>query len=309
MDQHLPKLPAELSKYTVTMKLAEGSFGGIYQIRDEAANETLAVRILSKHKLMAGDEAAERARRDFEVMEQVSGAHLLKMRQKAKDVDSYFIVTDYCNKGSLQEVIDHQLQLRATLSDCPTLLRRFAQLLVGYHSFALAGYLHLDIRPAKVLVHDGDFYLAGFGCATPETEEKSSCTSPLHSAPEAISSVYQSVCQPIDSKADIFSLGVLLYCLLFHRLPWSRRVGNREQPLAVDEAVDLFELVGLMQRQSGDDLQLPENPPVPKEVAGLLRGMVVFEPSLRLGFKQVVFHEAWDKLGLTECLEEPRIVS
>lgn len=147
------------------------------------------------------------------------------------DEPPWFIETEYCQLGSLQEYLDGQggagtLPLEQRLN----IVIQIAEALAAVHS---VGILHKDLKPSNVLVAPGNgdgirIRLADFGSGrlmddsrlqelaitrlgfTQFADPSSSGTSgtPLYYAPEVLSG------QPVTLKSDVYALGVMLYQLV-----------------------------------------------------------------------------------------------
>jgi len=113
----------------------------------------------------------------------------------------------------------------------PMELRQFLRLAIGL-SAALGrvhqhGLIHRDIKPANALVNaaTGQVWLMGFGIASRLPRERQSPEPPefiagtlAYMAPEQTARMNRS----IDSRSDLYSLGITLYEMLTGRLPFTR---------------------------------------------------------------------------------------
>jgi len=126
-----------------------------------------------------------------------------------------YLVLEFVDNGELFEHITAKGRLPEEEA-----MRYFRQILsaVGYcHSFNIC---HRDLKPENILLtKDGKIKIADFGMAalhqSPDHKLKTSCGSPHYAAPELIrGATYRG------DKADIWSLGVILYATLAGRLPF-----------------------------------------------------------------------------------------
>ncbi|EGR34079.1 protein kinase domain protein [Ichthyophthirius multifiliis] len=82
-----------------------------------------------------------------------------------------------------------------------------------------SGIIHRDLKPANILINDGVFKIADFGFAK-DVDYKSdkllvSCVgSPMYMDPLILSR------KPYGTKCDMWSLGIILYELLYGEVPW-----------------------------------------------------------------------------------------
>lgn len=116
------------------------------------------------------------------------------------------------------------------LLDAPLELERFCVLAIAIAAtigrLHAQGLLHKDIRPANILVHQatGEVRLTGFGIASRLVRERQSSQLPktiagtlAYMAPEQTGRMNRS----IDSRSDLYALGITLYQMLVGALPFS----------------------------------------------------------------------------------------
>ncbi len=140
-----------------------------------------------------------------------------------------YLVMPYVNGGSLSDVLQRQGKLPFT--QALNYLQQAASALDYAHAH---GVIHRDIKPSNFLLHpDGRLILADFGIARMMNDESSTIGATLTStgmllgtpeymAPEMARG------EPIDARADIYELGIVLFHMLSGHVPFK---GNT--PLAV----------------------------------------------------------------------------
>ena len=94
----------------------------------------------------------------------------------------------------------------------------FRQMVEAFKVLSRSNIMHRDIKPDNILLHNGNIKIADFGFCKPLENQndmvQTMLGSPIYMAPEVIrGEVYT-------NKADIWSLGVVLYQMLFGKCPF-----------------------------------------------------------------------------------------
>jgi serine/threonine-protein kinase ULK/ATG1 len=128
---------------------------------------------------------------------------------------NYYLVYEYCNGGTLADLIRSQGPLPLNQA-----LAYFQQLREAYRVLHAAHILHRDLKPGNILFHDGVVKLADFGfCKELGREREMTATmvgSPLYMSPEILKGL------PYDARADVWSLGVIFYEMLCGVCPFEQ---------------------------------------------------------------------------------------
>ncbi len=190
--------------------------GVVYRARDPKLGRTVAIKMISTAGLDA--EAEKEFRERFVVEANAAGrfSHpgivtIFDVREEAEP----YLVMEYIEGQSLQQLMgrdNRPLPLSTTLR----LVQEVAEALHYAHA---QGVVHRDIKPANILVTaDGHPKIADFGIAklnqTELTMPGQTLGSPAFMAPEQLSE------EGVDSRCDLFSLGVILYYMLTGHRPF-----------------------------------------------------------------------------------------
>lgn len=126
---------------------------------------------------------------------------------------NYYLVYEYCNGGTLAEYIKRKGRLSEEEA-----LRILEQLRAAFEALFAAHILHRDIKPTNILFNNGAIKLADFGFCKELLKEndmtQTMVGSPIYMAPEVLKGLVY------DSRADLWSLGVILYEMLFGCCPY-----------------------------------------------------------------------------------------
>lgn len=192
-------------KYTLYTEesaiLGEGAFGIVFKGKSHD-EKLVAIKILRKT-----DSSAIGAEIDiFEAVKNCSGS--VKIYASGVFEENGFIIMEYCNGGSLQQKIKAKgkFSLKSAMNAICHISRGLAEL----HE---KGIMHRDIKPANILISEGYYKIGDFGLASKKEREKDYCGTHFYIAPEIIAN------KEYGKEVDIYSLGVVLACMLCGKYP------------------------------------------------------------------------------------------
>ena len=198
--------------------LGVGGMGAVYRARDGRHARDVAIKVLSKE--LASDPAfAERFDREGRALGQLDHPNIVRVFGSGHCGPWLYIVMEYVDGVDLRRWMD----LGGFSPDAALeLLKPLCSALRHAHE---RGIVHRDIKPQNILIdQDGSVKLADFGLAKVADESDWGLTrtnqglGTLHyMAPEQLEGA-----NAVDHRADIFSLGVVVYEMLTGELPHGR---------------------------------------------------------------------------------------
>ena len=205
----------KVGKYEVIGKVAQGGMGALYKARHPTLNRIV---LLKRLDLRGVGGAVERFRREARLMMDFKNDHIVQVHDHFKEGSHYYIVEEYVDGISLDELIRRERYLSADAAIL--ILYEVAKALQYAHE---RGVIHRDIKPGNILIsRQGDVKLADFGIATSREEPDQGLTRDgtmlgtiAYTAPEQIDDA-----RSVDPRSDIYSLGVVLYEMLTGRTPY-----------------------------------------------------------------------------------------
>ncbi len=203
-------------RYRIERELGRGGMATVYLAEDLKHRRWVALKLLSPEVGEAIGSA--RFRSEIDIAARLSHPHIVALHDSGVADDRLFYVMPYIEGESLRARLDRDGRL--PVEEALRLAREVASALGYAHR---RGLVHRDIKPGNVLLSDGIALVADFGVARATgPDDTRGLTSigtmlgtPAYMAPEQISAS-----PDLDSRADIYSLGCLLYELLTGRPPF-----------------------------------------------------------------------------------------
>jgi serine/threonine protein kinase len=230
------ELAAAFPELTVHDRIGQGGMAAVYHATQVRLGRAVALKVM-RPDLMREPQFVERFVREAKALAALSNPHVLAMHDFGERAGYCFLVTEFVDGANLREL----MQLGRLSPD--EVLRIVPQICAGLHFAHQHGVVHRDIKPENVLVdRHGQVKLADFGLAKLAGAPGPALTrssvvlgTPHYMAPEQWHGS-----AGVDHRADIYSLGVVLYELLTGRLPVGTYAPASAQPgvpAGVDQVV------------------------------------------------------------------------
>lgn len=220
---HALTLGARLAgRYEITGVLGRGGMGVVYLARDRELDETVALKVL-RADIAGSDEAARRFRSEIKLARRirhrnVCGIHEYGVHEYAPGRRMVFIVMEYVEGATLRQVLRQRGRL--PVGQAFDVAIEVAEGLQAVHD---AGIIHRDLKATNVMLdRAGTIRLMDFGIAKQLQQEETkgiTATAQMVGTPEYMSPE-QVRSEKLDGRADVYSLGVLIFELFTGELPF-----------------------------------------------------------------------------------------
>lgn len=214
-----------LGGFEVTRVIGRGGMGVVLLAYDPVLERDVAVKVLDP-QLAGNDTARQRFCREARAAASVTSENIVTIHQVDEDAKSGlpFLVMQLVTGESLEQRLRREKKLSV-----PDAVRLAAQAAAGLAAAHATGLIHRDVKPGNILLEAGTdrVKLTDFGLARAHEDLKLTKTgfvsgTPLYMAPE------QARGDDVDHRADLFSLGVVLYEAVTGQPPFDGKT-----PLAV----------------------------------------------------------------------------
>jgi serine/threonine protein kinase len=203
-----PGLLGLLGDYEVQEVIGQGGFGIVLKAYEPALRRLVAIKVLAP--ALAGSATARRRfSREAEAAAAVCHDHVVAVHRVHESDGLPYLVMQYIAGESLQSRLDRTGPL-----ELPEVVRIGMQTAAGLAAAHAQGLIHRDVKPANLLLENGlarvkitDFGLARMADDVQLTQSGVVAGTPEYMAPE------QARGEAIDYRADLFSLGSVLYAM------------------------------------------------------------------------------------------------
>lgn len=235
------KIQVGSHRIVIEKYLSEGGFAHVYLVKLPKPIDGTDIAVL-KRVAVPDKESLRGMRIEVETMKRLKGhrpivkyidSHASEMKSGGYEV---FLLMEYCNGGGLIDFMNTRLQHRLTEPEILQIITDIAEGVACMH-YLKPPLLHRDLKVENVLITKRGtikrFKLCDFGSAAPPRpaptnvaecrrmdEDVQKHTTLQYRSPEMID-VYRK--QPLNEKADIWALGVLLYKLCYYTTPFEEQ--------------------------------------------------------------------------------------
>jgi eukaryotic-like serine/threonine-protein kinase len=208
----------KLGRYDLVRVLGKGAMGIVYEGRDPNLERRVAIKTVKVENLSeeAAAEYEARFRTEARSAARLQHPNIVSVYDSDRDGDIAFLVMEYIQGDDLKYHLDKGI--RYSLEQSLKMIRDLLSALDYAHK---QGIVHRDVKPANLLIEPGgrvkltDFGVARIQDSGEATRTQGSMVGTLkYMSPEQVQG------QKIDSRADLFSVGVVLYQLLTDKRPF-----------------------------------------------------------------------------------------
>ncbi len=207
-------------RYEVEARIGSGGMAWLYRARDTENGQLVAIKILYEH-MANQDKVRQRFEREADIQSKIDHPHVVRVLRMLEEECLIGLVMEWMAGGDLQAY----LEKRPGPLPAEQVHSLFREILLGVQAAHQHEIVHRDLKPPNILLDQiewpckarvTDFGIAKVLEASSMTHTGSTMGTPLYIAPEQMLDS-----KTADRRADIYSLGVLLYRMCSGQLPFS----------------------------------------------------------------------------------------
>ena len=215
-----PELPSRIGRYRIVRWHGEGGMGTVYEAEQDSPRRTVALKVLRGEQVST--ELVKRFKNEAQILAGLRHPGIAKVYEAGMCDDGRpFFAMEFIDGMPLDE------HVRARRPDTAARLELVALVCDALQHAHDKGVVHRDLKPANILVDEsGQPKVLDFGVAHVTAPDLLSTVSPTQTGQLLGTLGYMSPEQvagdaaAIDGRSDVYSLGVIFFELLAHRLPY-----------------------------------------------------------------------------------------
>ncbi|GAA0180956.1 non-receptor serine/threonine protein kinase [Lithospermum erythrorhizon] len=256
--------------YVVGRQIGQGSFSTVWHARHRAHGTEVAIKEIVMTRL--NNKLQESLKSEIFILKKVDHPNIIRLHDMIEEYGKMYIILEYCRGGDLSMYLQKR-QGRIPEATAKHFMQHLAS---GLKILRDNNVIHRDLKPQNLLLSRNDdsatLKIADFGFARslhPRGLAETLCGSPLYMAPEIMQ------LQKYDAKADLWSVGAILFQLVTGRTPYT---GNNQLQL-------------LQNIVRSNDLQFPQDSKdLSPDCINLCRKLLRRNPVERLTFEEFFSH-------------------
>lgn len=210
------------NRYLILEEIGSGGMGKVYKALDKEVNEIVALKVI-RPEIASDEDSVERFKNEMKIARKITHKNVCRIYQ-FEDIEGIKCITmEFISGEDLKNFVKRagQLPIQKSLQ----IVMQICEGLNEAHSF---GIIHQDLKPQNIMIDKkGNSYITDFGIARFKETKRDQKSGMVMGTPEYISPE-QVEGKEIDTRSDIYSLGVILYELITGIVPF-----ESETPLSI----------------------------------------------------------------------------
>ncbi|CAN6320542.1 unnamed protein product [Urochloa humidicola] len=197
-----------VGEYELLRPIGSGAYSQVWLGRHQARGTEVAVKEIAMERLSS--KLRESLLSEVDILRRIRHPNVIALHDSIKDRGRIYLILEYCRGGDLHAYLQRHKRVSETVAK-----HFIRQLASGLQMLRDSNVVHRDLKPQNILLVENNenslLKIADFGFAKflqPFALAETLCGSPLYMAPEVMQA------QKYDAKADLWSVGVILYQLV-----------------------------------------------------------------------------------------------
>ncbi|KAL5209424.1 hypothetical protein ABZP36_005047 [Zizania latifolia] len=204
-----------VGEYVLVRQIGSGAYARVWLGRHCTRGTEVALKEIAVERLSS--KLRESLLSEVDILRRIRHPNIIALHESIRDGRKIYLVLEYCRGGDLHSYLQQHKRVSETVA------KHFIQQLAsGLQMLRESNVVHRDLKPQNILLvannENSLLKIADFGFAKflePFSLAETLCGSPLYMAPEVMQA------QKYDAKADLWSVGIILYQLVTGSPPFT----------------------------------------------------------------------------------------
>lgn len=264
------KIDPQNDKYKIISSLGNGGTSIVHKCMSVQDGKKYAMKIIEKEKLKYDSVLLRRIQNEIRILKKIDHKHIIRLIETWENEKNIVIVMELGEEELFNKIVSSPLSYLGE----KTARKYFNQVLDAVEYLHKQGIIHRDIKPENIVLINNEIKLIDFGLAknlrANKYKRNSICGTLDYMAPEMVNRSGN-----YDYAADIWSLGILLYAMLYGRYPF---IGSN--PTEISRNI----------KRGKIDTEFPEYSATSSIVRDLMNSMIETDVKKRITIEQIRLH-------------------
>lgn len=281
-----------VGRYQLIEEIGKGQYGQVYKGLDlEAQNKVVAVKQVAKNKVNKSDLMRRLFAAEVQVMQTLNMSdhgNQLSLADFIETSNNYYLVVRFCKDGDLESRLKHKEKNNFSETESVFYLK---QIMNGFTQLYKHKIMHRDFKQANIFLDGYEVIIGDFGFAKMGQDMATTkLGTPYNMAPEQLLAKGK---VPYTSKADLWSIGVCFYQMLYGVLPF--------------EAYTMDELKNEVTYRSGKNLRFRADVQLTDQVKDILTRLLEKDAQKRINWRDFFEHPIFKRPSFPDSLMKDRM--
>ncbi|EGR29999.1 protein kinase domain protein [Ichthyophthirius multifiliis] len=261
-----------IDNYILKEIAGSGQYGKVYKSTHLKTEQVYAIKVIKLEKFKSVPQLHQFTLNEIQTLTKINNPNVITFIEMLRSQNNVYLVYEFCDGGTLEDIIKQKKIICEKEA-----IHIFQQIINAFKCMFRENILHRDLKPSNILLHNGVIKVADFGfCKTLLSASDLTQTmvgSPIYMAPEILKGCNYNI------KADIWSMGVVLFEMLFGYCPYEDKT-----------------IAQLINQIDNKQLVIPKHiNNISVQLEELLMRMLTIDPDRRIEWNTLLNHPLFEK--------------